>query len=112
MIESFDRAAQRFKAMSDPTRLAILALLEPGTRCVCEIQPRLGIAPNLLSHHLKMLREAGLVSAQKNGRRIEYSLEPSALLQLHAAIPSPKVAPTAFQSLLNDPSLRLPVISS
>jgi ArsR family transcriptional regulator len=80
-----------FQALSDPTRLRILGLLEGGTRCVCELQSGLSeIAPNLLSHHLRVLREAGLVHAVRRGRWIDYSLNAEALEQLRKAIPRPK----------------------
>lgn len=101
MIEVCEVSAQRFRAMGDPTRMAILELLRGGPRCVCKIQPELGIAANLLSHHLKILREAGLISSEKTGRWVEYKLESSALLQLHAAIPAPNFPNILFQSTLN-----------
>lgn len=100
MIEVYETRAEQFRAMGDPTRLAILELLSEGSRCVCQIQPALGIAANLLSHHLKILREAGLISSEKTGRWVEYKLEPTALLQLHAAIPTPAMQATTIQSTL------------
>jgi ArsR family transcriptional regulator, arsenate/arsenite/antimonite-responsive transcriptional repressor len=101
MIEVYATRAEQFRAMGDPTRLAILELLSEGSRCVCQIQPALGIAANLLSHHLKILREAGLISSEKIGRLVEYKLEPTALLQLHAAIPTPVKRVLRVQSTLN-----------
>ena len=84
-----------FQALSDPTRLRILWLLEEGTRCVCEIQSGLPeIAPNLLSHHLRVLREAGLVHSVRRGRWIDYSLNADALEQLRRAIPRPSTLST------------------
>jgi ArsR family transcriptional regulator len=109
MIEALAVNAQRFRAIGDPTRLKILELLTNGPRCVCEVQPELGIAANLLSHHLKILREADLITSVKIGRRIEYRLDPNTLLQLHAAIPTPRPIPTprlgltTIQLTLNKP---------
>jgi ArsR family transcriptional regulator, arsenate/arsenite/antimonite-responsive transcriptional repressor len=83
-----DRRAQLLKAVADPTRLEILDLLATTeTCCPCDLQPTLGIAPNLLSHHLKVLREAGLVTGTQRGRRIDYRLRPEGLRTLAAALP-------------------------
>jgi ArsR family transcriptional regulator len=53
-----------FKALSDPNRLRIFAELMAGDSCNCELKDNLGLAPNLLSHHLKMLEKAGLVDSR------------------------------------------------
>ena len=71
--------ARRFGALADPARLEILALLRAEPRCVCELRDDLGMASNLLSYHLRILREAGFVHGERHGRRIEYRLEPGAL---------------------------------
>ena len=64
-----DNSIDGFRALGDPIRLAILVILETGTRCVCDIQSSLSdVAPNLLSHHLRVLREAGLVQVERRGR--------------------------------------------
>lgn len=76
--------ARRFAALSDPARLAILEQLRAGTRCLCEMQADLGMAPNLLSYHMRILREAGMVSGRRRGRRIDYRLEPDGLTALRA----------------------------
>lgn len=87
-IETTDRAVQRFKALGDPTRLRVLQVLREGQRCVCEIQERVTAQPNVLSHHLKVLREAGLVQAERRGRWIDYRLDPDGLASLAAALPT------------------------
>jgi ArsR family transcriptional regulator len=79
---SRDGRARGFAALGDPARLAILERLGGGTRCLCEMQEELGMAPNLLSYHMRILREAGLVSGERRGRRIDYRLEPSGLAAL------------------------------
>ncbi len=71
-------AARRFNALADPSRLAILRRLGEGTRCVCELQEELQMAPNLLSYHLRILRESGFVAGSRNGRRIDYRILPLA----------------------------------
>ena len=67
------------RALSDDTRFRILETLVGKETCVCELVDQLGVAQPLLSHHLKTLKEAGLVHARKRGRWMFYSLEPDAL---------------------------------
>ena len=66
-----------FKALSDPNRLRIFAELMSGDSCNCELKDNLGLAPNLLSHHLKVLEKAGLVDSRRDvidGRWIYYTV--------------------------------------
>jgi len=79
--------AAAFRALGDPTRLRILAVLADATRCVCEIQEVVDVPGNLLSHHLKVLREAGLIEGERRGRWIDYHLVAGALEQLRGALP-------------------------
>ena len=72
---------------ADPVRWRLLAALAGGTRCVCELQPAAGVTAPALSHHLKVLREAGLVTAARRGRWIDYTLAPDAAARLRAALP-------------------------
>ena len=74
--------AKRFASLGDPARLAILEHLRRDTHCLCEMQDDLGMAPNLLSYHMRILREAGLVSGRRNGRRVEYRIEPQGFEEL------------------------------
>ena len=60
------------KIISEENRLQILYLLREGERCVCEIYDALGIAQNLASHHLKVLKDFGLIKSRKEGRKIIY----------------------------------------
>ncbi len=84
----FDRTtlAKRFHALSDPTRLAILSLLERGESCVCDLQGALGAAQSRLSFHLRVLREAGLVVDRKDGRWSWYQIVPDAMRPLQDAL--------------------------
>ena len=68
------QAAQWFHALSDPTRLGIVMRLTSGERCVCELTDALDAAQSRLSFHLKVLKEAGLISDRRDGRWIHYSL--------------------------------------
>jgi ArsR family transcriptional regulator, arsenate/arsenite/antimonite-responsive transcriptional repressor len=67
------------RALADPTRLRVVALLGAGPRCVCDLQGGIDVPANLLSHHLKVLREAGLIAGTRRGRWIDYRLRPEAL---------------------------------
>ncbi|MCI0371633.1 MAG: metalloregulator ArsR/SmtB family transcription factor [candidate division NC10 bacterium] len=73
------RAAQVFHALSDGTRLSILGRLRHGERCVCDLTDALDAAQSRLSFHLRVLKEAGLVSDRREGRWMYYSLNPEAL---------------------------------
>ena len=91
MIDSKDfditALAHQFKAIGDPTRLQILALLGENEHCVCELQSAINIPGNLLSHHLKVLRKAGLIEANKRGRWIDYRINQKALAALRQSLP-------------------------
>jgi ArsR family transcriptional regulator, arsenate/arsenite/antimonite-responsive transcriptional repressor len=77
------RAAELFHALSDETRVAILDMLRDGERCVCDLQTDLDAAQSRLSFHLKVLRDAGLVTDRKEGRWSYYSITPEALAEVH-----------------------------
>lgn len=85
--EQLDALAARFKALADPTRLAIVNSLAGRLEgCVCEFQ-ELGLAQPTISHHLKVLREAGLVEvARKRGTWTFYRLVPAAVESLAFAL--------------------------
>jgi ArsR family transcriptional regulator len=62
------------KALSDPTRVKILKILERRSMCVCELQTALGSAQSTTSKHLKILEDAGLVTSHKDGLWVNYTL--------------------------------------
>ncbi|HYN68176.1 MAG TPA: metalloregulator ArsR/SmtB family transcription factor [Ornithinibacter sp.] len=75
-------------AVADPVRWTVLSTLaNQGTSCVCDLQERVPVAANLLSYHLKVLRDAGLVTTSKRGRWIDYSLAEDASRRLTEALP-------------------------
>ena len=78
-----DRAVTLFHALSDATRLSILEMLRDGERCVCDLQDELEAAQSRLSFHLRVLRDAGLVSDRREGRWSYYRIVPSALAEVH-----------------------------
>lgn len=80
------RSARLFHALSDETRLAILARLRNGPRCVCDLQDLLGAAQSRLSFHLRTLKDAGLVSDHKEGRWTYYALNPAAVAAVESQL--------------------------
>jgi len=62
------------KALSDPTRVKILKMLQKKMLCVCEIQAALDRAQSTISKHLKILEDAGLISFEKDGLWVNYNL--------------------------------------
>lgn len=84
-----EQAVGLLAVVADPVRWRLLArLADAGTHCVCELQPVGGVAPNVLSYHLKVLREAGLVTSAKRGRWVDYTLAPDAPARIAAALPT------------------------
>jgi ArsR family transcriptional regulator len=81
----------RFRALADPTRLRVVHELTRGTRCVCELRDQLGIRGPLLSHHLAVLRDAGLVTACRRGRWVDYTLDTQVLAATFAAAMTDRV---------------------
>ena len=77
-------AAATFDALSEPMRRRILELLRDGERGVGELVERLGLSQPGVSKHLRVLREAGLVSVRPEGRRRWYGLQPEPLAELDA----------------------------
>ena len=66
--------AAKLAGLADPTRLAVVEVLLAGPRKVKEINKRLGVAQNLLSHHLRVLRDAELVTCCRDGKAVRYAL--------------------------------------
>jgi ArsR family transcriptional regulator len=80
--------ADWLKVLAEPRRLQILNLLIAGVQCNCELGDHLDMAPNLISHHLSVLRKAGLVEVERDAvdaRWLYYSLNREALDALNAA---------------------------
>ncbi len=75
--------SETLKVISDPNRLRILCALFSGERCVCEIEEGLAISQPLASHHLGVLREAGMVEVRKEGTWSYYSIAVGAVESLN-----------------------------
>ncbi|MFI6263212.1 ArsR/SmtB family transcription factor [Micromonospora sp. NPDC051006] len=81
--------APAFKALGDPVRLQLMSMIasaEGGEACVCDLTPAFSLSGPTISHHLKTLREAGLVDAERRGTWVYYRARPGILRQLAALL--------------------------
>ncbi len=80
------RTAKVAKALGDPIRVQLVDVLRrhPGKACVCELVPLFDVSQPTLSHHLRTLREAGVVGVERRGLWAYYYVEPESLEALHA----------------------------
>ncbi|MGH3884005.1 MAG: metalloregulator ArsR/SmtB family transcription factor [Pseudonocardiaceae bacterium] len=81
--------ARVFKAIADPVRLRLLSLIAShagGEACVCDLTGAFALTGPTISHHLKVLREAGLVGSERRGTWIFYRVQPDLLAQLSAVL--------------------------
>ena len=82
-----EEIAGRFKALSDPTRVAIINSLSAADEvCVCNLTATFDLSQPTISHHLKILREAGLVESSRRGTWAYYRLVPEAIEVLRGAL--------------------------
>src|SRR6266545_5498846 len=82
-----EEIAARFKALSDPTRVAIINCLSAADEvCVCNLTETFDLSQPTISHHLKILREAGLVESTRRGTWAYYRLVPEAIEALRGAL--------------------------
>jgi ArsR family transcriptional regulator len=87
--------APAFKALGDPVRLQLMSMIasaKDGEACVCDLTPAFDLTGPTISHHLKTLREAGLVDAERRGTWVYYRARPQILRQLAALL---SIEPTA-----------------
>ena len=81
--------ARVFKAIADPVRLRLLSLIAShagGEACVCDLTGAFALTGPTISHHLKVLREAGLVESERRGTWIYYRVQPDLLARLSAVL--------------------------
>lgn len=81
--------ARQFAALADPVRLRLVSLLataDGGSVCACDLVEPVGKSQPTVSHHLKVLGEAGLVTSEKRGRNVWYAVVPAALESLRVAL--------------------------
>ena len=110
-----ETTARLFHALSDGTRLAVLGMLAGGERCVCDLQGALDAAQSRLSFHLKVLKDAGLVTDRKEGRWSYYTLNAErvadaqaylGLLTVPGAAESPTLVPLRRADAASRPAVR------
>ncbi|MFJ8363162.1 ArsR/SmtB family transcription factor [Streptomyces sp. NPDC093984] len=93
-----ERAAQLakvFKALGDPVRLRLLSMIasrEGGEVCVCEMTPAFDLSQPTISHHLKLLRQAGLIDCERRGTWVYYWVLPGVLDHLAMFLTTPQTA--------------------
>lgn len=83
--ESAEQLARLLKAVADPARLQLLSLIrasEGGQACVCDLTEPLGLTQPTVSHHLKVLAEAGLLTKRRRGLRSHFSIDQARLDEL------------------------------
>ena len=88
LLPQEEQSVRLLAAAADPVRWTVLNRLGRGQACVCELQEHIPIPANLLSYHLKVLRDAGLVTTRRRGRWIDYTLAEDARARLEAALPA------------------------
>lgn len=86
MQDEFAEYAIIFKAMSDETRLKILAMLTKGVTCACHILEEFHFTQPTLSYHMKQLTDSGLIVANKKGKWVYYSMNKERMKLLHEYI--------------------------
>jgi ArsR family transcriptional regulator, arsenate/arsenite/antimonite-responsive transcriptional repressor len=87
-----DRLASALRVLADPARLRLLSLIgahPDGEACVCDLTTPIGLSQPTVSHHLKVLTEAGLVGREQRGRWVFYWLLPEPIELLRSALAEP-----------------------
>ncbi|MEU1706103.1 metalloregulator ArsR/SmtB family transcription factor [Streptomyces sp. NPDC005706] len=87
--------AKVFKALGDPVRLRLLSMIasrDGGEVCVCEMTPAFELSQPTISHHLKLLRQAGLIDCERRGTWVYYWVLPGALARLATFLTTPETA--------------------
>ncbi len=88
-MDQAEQIAPLLKALADPVRLRLLSLVaahEGGEACICELNEAFALSQPTISHHMKVLHEAGLVDRDKRGVWVYYQIRPQALASLSALI--------------------------
>lgn len=87
--EDAETLARMFKAMGDPTRVKLLSLIaaaEGGEACICDMTDPVGLSQPTVSHHMKLLVDAGLVTREQRGKWAYFRVAPGQLLSLANAL--------------------------
>jgi ArsR family transcriptional regulator len=95
-MQQAEHVAPLLKALADPVRLRLMSLVashDGGEACVCELNDAFELSQPTISHHMKVLHDAGLVDRDKRGVWVYYRARPQALASLGALIGCPPPAP-------------------
>ena len=84
--KEISKTANLLGIIAEENRLRILCVLKKGERCVCDIWQDLGINQNLASHHLKTLKEAGLIDSRKEGLKVIYSINKKGIKRFNSLL--------------------------
>ncbi len=98
--EEAETAARMFKALGDPVRLRLFSSVashQDGEACVCDISD-VGVSQPTVSHHLKKLKEAGLLTSERRGTWVYYRVEPSVLATMSRLLTGTPVPPASSSS--------------
>jgi ArsR family transcriptional regulator len=78
-LKEVGRTVELLKVIAEENRLKILCILKAGERCACDIAYDIGIKQNLASHHLKVLKDEGLIESRKEGLSVIYQINKKAM---------------------------------
>lgn len=88
-LEAAEQLARSFKALGDPTRVRLLSLIaaaDGGEACICDLTAPVGLSQPTVSHHMKQLVDAGLITREQRGKWAYYTVVRSALSRLASAL--------------------------
>lgn len=94
-----DRLARSFKALGDPTRVRLLSLIaaaQDGEACICDLTAPVGLSQPTVSHHMRLLVDAGLITRDQRGKWAYYAVVADALTALSSALDSRRRAATSI----------------
>jgi ArsR family transcriptional regulator len=85
-LKAVSQTADLLKIIADQNRLKILCILKNGEQCVCDIWQNLGILQNLASHHLKVLKKAGLIDSHREGLKVIYRINQKSMRKFNSLL--------------------------
>lgn len=85
-MKKYEAKAKLFRIMGEPMRLAILDMISCGELCACDILEGLTISQSTLSHHMRVLQQAEMVTARKDATWVYYSINPKMVSGLHEIV--------------------------